>query len=188
MANALFHRSSLALLAECGQIIEYKGDISDFPRLHEILDAENARAPGNGPPEDWRVAPVDIKLDFGWAGSDARIPVVSGRALARVTAMCQRCLEWFQLDLDAPMNLAFASSAAEVDLTDGCADYEVWELGEDIVRPIDLVEESLVMAMPLAPAHDAEECRAFDDGGSENDGPSLRPFADLRSQLAKQKT
>jgi len=59
----------------------------------------------------------------------------------------------------------------------------------DSIRPIDFVEESLVMAMPLAPVHDSrEECGARFEINKEVEAEQVRPFADLKSQMKRSKT
>jgi uncharacterized metal-binding protein YceD (DUF177 family) len=69
---------------------------------------------------------------------------------------------------------------------DGYEDFEVWELEETTVRPQDIVEELLIMAMPYSAMHtESAACRALssrEDGGEE----MTRPFAALREQMAEE--
>ena len=61
--------------------------------------------------------------------------------------------------------------------------FEVWELEEERFRPIDLVEEALIMALPLSAMHDnSEACRTVDEKPSDED-EMTRPFAALKSQM-----
>ena len=60
---------------------------------------------------------------------------------------------------------------------------EVWELEDDTVRPADIVEEALIMAMPFSARHDtAEACREFATAASDA-SQTTRPFAALKAQL-----
>jgi uncharacterized metal-binding protein YceD (DUF177 family) len=59
-------------------------------------------------------------------------------------------------------------------------DYEVWELAGDALSPIEIVEESLLMAMPLAPMHST---KCVDLGASSGGEEMTTPFASLRRQM-----
>jgi uncharacterized metal-binding protein YceD (DUF177 family) len=65
-------------------------------------------------------------------------------------------------------------------------DYEIWEVEGDAVRPLDIVEEALIMAMPLSAVHPSGElCGPLANTVTEEDKKTVRPFADLRSQMNK---
>jgi len=70
---------------------------------------------------------------------------------------------------------------------DGYDGYEVWELDEQTMRPQDVVEELLIMAVPFSAVHDnMADCKSFlSDGPSDDDGTEklVNPFAALRSQM-----
>ena len=93
--------------------------------------------------------------------------------------MCQRCLEVFAAPLEIDSKLQFVRDDA-TPVQSGC---EAWELEEAVVRPLDLVDELLVMALPFAAMHDDVDC----SGGVTLDAPvteeTVRPFAELRAQM-----
>ena len=64
---------------------------------------------------------------------------------------------------------------------------DVWGLTDGKVRPLDVIEEMLVMALPMAAMHEsAAECGMQpvpDETGRQAD--TVRPFADLRAQIDK---
>ena len=65
-------------------------------------------------------------------------------------------------------------------------DLEIWELEEDTFRPLDLVEEALIMAMPYAAMHvDDDVCRGPGEKVSEP-GDKTRPFAALKAQMERE--
>lgn len=184
MANPLFDRVRPAELAGRGQNIEFKGEIANFGRLVEIVEAELAAVSEELRPREWRTAPVDIRLDFGWVDTAGRMPAVTGRVSARVPAVCQRCLGAFELSLEAPVRMLLVRPDAESGDSADLAGYEVWELDEDTLRPLDIVEESLVMTMPLAPVHESEDsCGALAEVVAADGPDTLRPFADLRLRM-----
>lgn len=189
MANPLFDRVLPSDLAENRQHIEFKGKVADFERLVEIAEAELSAVSSDRWPRRWRAAPVEIRLDFAWMDAEQQIPTVSGRASAQIPMVCQRCLEVFGLSLDASLKMLLVRPNVQYAELAGFADYEVWETEEKALRPFDIVEESLVMAMPLAPRHESEvSCGALAAEIAESGLKMAHPFADLRSQMEKSDT
>lgn len=186
MANPLFDRVLPKELASLGQVIEVKGKVSDFNRLVEIVEADLAAVSEDVRPRRWRAAPVDIRLEFAWVDAPQEIPAVTGRVSAQLPAVCQRCLEAFELTLDASLSMLLVRPDVESGESPDPAEYEVWELEEETLRPLDLVEESLVMALPLAPTHESRDsCGTLVEEIAESGSETTRPFADLKSQLEK---
>lgn len=127
-----------------------------------------------------------IRLRFGWADHGVRIPVLEGRVTATVPAVCQRCLRAMRLTLDEDLKLLLAGpqdTAAAMVATDE-DDQEVWEIDEASIRPLDIVEEVLIMAMPLAALHETGEGCEAKLPDVEVEVETTRPFAALRETLA----
>jgi len=182
MANPLFARILPKEAAARGQLVEYKGKVSEFDRLMEIVEADIAAISENSQLQNWRDASVDIRLEFAWADGMQGIPAIDGRASAQLPAVCQRCLKAFELSLDTSVNMLVVTAAESADVKR----HEVWELEDEALRLIDVVEEALVMAMPLAPTHaTGESCIALTIENTESGSETARPFADLRSQMGK---
>ncbi|MFQ5983444.1 MAG: DUF177 domain-containing protein [Woeseiaceae bacterium] len=181
MANALTDRALPAQLAESGQVIETKAKLSDFRRLREVVEADLARLAAARVPKRWRHAPIDIRLAFGWADVRRQIPAIEGQISARIDAVCQRCLEPFELSLNAQLKLLLPG--IEGDAT-AFEEYEIWETADDTVRPLDIVDEALIMAMPMSAAHDdTADCGPLAEKLINKDAGTVRPFADLKSQM-----
>jgi uncharacterized metal-binding protein YceD (DUF177 family) len=86
------------------------------------------------------------------------------------------------LELSADLRLLFAGEETQAADESG---FEVWELEEETLRPLDIVDEALVMAVPLAVLHeDDETCRAPDKVVEER-RDTIRPFAALKAQMEK---
>jgi len=186
MANPLFDQVSPSELASRSELIEFKGKIGDLERLAEIVSADLAAANELSTVKDWRNAPVEIELAFAWYAGQTEIPAVTGRASATVTSICQRCLEAFEYRLDSPIKWLLGK-LVDTDLEGSdIADFEAWELSSDTVRSLDLVEESLIMALPFAPVHTEEgSCKALLRATKQVAPEMIRPFADLRSKMGK---
>ena len=187
MANPLLDHALPEDLADLGQAFEIEGQIQDFKRLLEIVAADLAEVPAQLVPAQWRTEPVGIKLEFSWADSRREIPLLTGHVTASIAALCQRCLEPFEMAIETELNMVLlqelqASKAAE----SGVSDFEVWELDEDTIRPLDIVEEALIMALPLSPVHTSRDlCGPLADNAEQKKSDTVRPFADLKSQMGK---
>jgi uncharacterized protein len=180
MGNPLRDRRTPSELAASGQVIEFSEKVSNFVGLAEIIKDDLEALDPAKLPADWHEVIVAGQLNFGFADAQNRLPKLEGKVAATIDAVCQRCLESFRLPLTVELRLLFGgdeSAAAELD------GYEVWELGEERIRLLDLVDEALIMAMPLAAMHiDSETCRPSDTI-EQSPGEKLRPFAALKSQM-----
>ena len=185
MANPLLDRVLPKDSADRSQVIEFKGKVADFGRLSDIVEKdlislEPAQIPGK-----WRDNPVRTRLEFGWVNADRDVAAVDGRIDAELTMVCQRCLEAFQMPVGTTFKMVFAGPETESESPDG---YDIWTLDDDTVRPLDIVEEAMVMALPLAPAHDSiDNCGPLAARIADEMPDTVKPFADLRAQLDKQK-
>ncbi len=183
MVNPLLERAPPKVFAERGQVIENNEKLDLFPRLTEAVEADLARVSGAGPGDAWRQRPVAFRLAFGFADTEHGLPALEGRAEVEIPALCQRCLEPFELPLGADFRLLFSGPGGRADTS---LDYEVWELEEGLVRPLDVLDEALVMALPFAARHASDaECGplASEPQAASDAGETVRPFADLRAQM-----
>jgi len=184
MACPMRQAAPLKDLADCSQIIEIEDKVENFERLTEVLANDLSQLPAAERPQQWRQNPVDIRLRFGWADEYPGVPAVEGTIESMVAMVCQRCLAAFDLPLSVDLKLLLAEAGkAPAD----CEGYEAWEFEETDVSPAEIVEEALVMALPLAATHDeATDCGSalVDEQAEEN--KTARPFADLKSLLAAQ--
>lgn len=171
--------------ARRGQIIDINDNLSILERLVAVVEDEFEALSAAAVPQDWRQLPVTIRLRFHWADAREQVPAAEGLLQATVPMVCQRCLEPFEKALVVPLRLLFVGTGAQVTSTE---DYDVWELQDETIRPIDIVEEALVMALPFAAMHEsAEDCQYLAPSEQAEAGDAVRPFADLRSQMRDKK-
>jgi len=182
MGNPLRDRRPLAELAGQGQVIEITEKIGDFERLAGIVERDLAALDPDKLPRDWRDSAVIGRLVFGFKDAQQQVPVLEGEVAVTVDAVCQRCLEPFQLNLRSELRWLPVTSGDSAFADD---DFEVWELGDEAVCPADIVEESLIMAMPFSARHETGgTCKKIDTEASDA-SQTTRPFAALKSQLDK---
>jgi len=101
---------------------------------------------------------VGVKFDVDERG----LTVMSGTASALVALTCQRCNELF--DDKLTVEFTFSPAKNEETAENIPSYYDVIELNEDgEVNLRELVEEELILMMPLIPRHDIENCSADAD-------------------------
>jgi uncharacterized protein len=112
--------------------------------------------------EDYRVvAPVDLSMDVEKAGGDAFR--VNGRATTRLELDCSRCLEPFELPVDARFELRYIPQG----MNTGDAEREISEddlttafYREGLLDVVDMLREQFQLALPMKPLC-AEACRGL---------------------------
>jgi uncharacterized protein len=155
-------------LARSAARVEHEFEVAGFARLRDRLADPTGTA--------------TVHVEFGM---QARWPVARLDVEADVVLTCQRCLGPVRRRLASESQLVFAEEGA-AELPDG---FEA--VGGD-PRKLDLaalVEDELLLAVPIIPQHDAgEDCQLPDAGaGKEEEGAAAaemrRPFAGLKDLL-----
>ena len=112
--------------------------------------------------EDYRVAmPVELSMDIEKAGSG--VFRVTGRAVTRVALECGRCLDEFEVPVDARFELRYVPQAEAV----GDGEHEIAEddlttsfYREGRLDVIEMLREQFQLALPMKPLC-AESCRGL---------------------------
>jgi uncharacterized protein len=144
---------------------------------------------------------VNIKLRF--AKLDKR-PMIHGEMQAEVELVCQRCLQNMQYPLHESFDLMLIESEAEMAAVPET--HEPWIANALHLNVLELVEEQLLLALPLIAKHldegdcvhmnaDADVTTAKSQRAKSVESPSdeaddrsdvRRPFGNLRDLLRKQ--
>ncbi len=172
----MLQAASPEVLAARGEAISGTVPLGAMRRLAQVVSDSLTECTEAGP-EGWRDVPVSAELRFGYtrAGGSRALPAVEGRTAVVLPLACDRCLGLLQQAVTAEFEYVFAETEAEAESLDG---YDAWVADERGIRPLDLIEEELLLALPLARTHGA------DCGGTpgEEDGASAevqRPFRAL---------
>lgn len=163
-----------------GKTIEIQGEVqpSELTRLRGFL-------PVAGDP-----LTVALTLQAGATGRTK----VAGRIHGQLQLECQRCLEPMPLTVDRQISLLVTPDDIDQEtLPDG---YEVFLAQDNRVSGLELVEEELILALPLAPSHNNEqdcgpllekirdsESSATETADEERD--AVRPFEVLKALKTK---
>jgi len=139
-------------------------ELAKFPRLVEILFEQTGQA----------VVDLHFAKYDNWA-------IVEGRVKAILPLQCQVCLSRLDWAVDAHLKLAVVASLDEIaQLPEDC---EPWLVEGHRASPRDLVEEELLLAIPVIPQHAEGNCRVTSDLSRNVTQPnapaSHRPFSIL---------
>ncbi len=104
---------------------------------------------------------------------------MQGQVSAEVSLICQRCLEPMVAPLSTHVAVGFISDEREVELLP--VEFEPYLLKEEQVALADLVEDELILALPVVAMHSDTDCQVWyqesDDIAPETDREN--PFAVL---------
>jgi uncharacterized protein len=147
--------------------VTLKGEmpLADFPRLCDAV-AESTGV-------------VGAELLFE---RDARGAVVIHSNLdVEVKMVCQRCLELVSLPIHSETDYAVVKVGANTQSVP--KGYDVLEVGEDPLDLMTLVEDELLLALPIVPTHAHEDCQppagADEPESSEDEVLRSNPFSVL---------
>ena len=104
---------------------------------------------------------------------------------------CQRCLEAMAVHVDAPIALALVHSVVGADdlglsAVEGVPeDLDPLPLGQDAIRPLDLVEDELLLAIPQIALHPVQTCGSAGSPAPPAEEMRENPFAVLAALRGK---
>jgi uncharacterized protein len=133
--HAWYSLRDLESLADRGVTLSGELDVGKLTRLKSLLHSE--------------VGSVRATLRFrqrgdGWLASELGLE-------AAVELVCQRCLEPFRYELAESVNVVLAASdSLPATVPEGS---ESFELEDGRLQPVQLIEDELIVAVPLVPKH-----------------------------------
>jgi uncharacterized protein len=152
----------------------YRGDLplATLPRLSSL--AETGQLADDQGPGGSQAA---YRLTF-FRDEQGR-DLVEGSVRAQLRLRCQRCTEGYDLPVDACFTLAVVNGLDEAEALPDA--YDPLLLEEALIRPRDLVEDELILAVPAVPRHADGDCVMPAEAAGATDGPDERPnpFASL---------
>ncbi|WP_286775465.1 YceD family protein [Stutzerimonas kunmingensis] len=98
-----------------------------------------------------------VRASFAFGRDEQRAAVIRSQLDVEVKMICQRCLEPVVLPIHSECDYAVVNEGASSQhLPKG---YDVLEVGEDPLDLLALVEDELLLALPIVPLHDPEICQ-----------------------------
>lgn len=126
----------------CDQARSFEGrlNLADLPRLAETLVSAEGQ--------------VSYRIDCD--RDEQRRARIRGSVDAELAVICQRCMGPMRLPVHADFQLAIVRGEAEaVQLPD---DYDPLLLEGETLQLADVIEDELLLAVPVAPMHPVDEC------------------------------
>jgi uncharacterized protein len=127
-----------------------------------------------------------VRAKFVFEREERRVAVIRCELDAEVKMVCQRCLELAVL----PVHVESAFQIIREGASDSAVakGYEALEVGEELLDLLTLAEDELLLALPIVPLHDRENCQQL-AGFDESDQPQdevkrSNPF-DVLAQLKR---
>ena len=161
------------------QTVVGEAPLVEFERLADLLW-----------PETDSVAALTAPLPVRWQAQGTLRPVVGGvpqtwlrlTVQAAPTLRCERCLGPMTLDLSFERDYRFVAEEATAEIEDEVSEEDVlvWQRDFDLQA---LVEDELLMALPVVPKHDtcpvAVPFSVVDDDFIQSEAEKPNPFAAL---------
>ena len=98
-----------------------------------------------------------VSAKFVFERDERNAVVIHSELEAEVKMVCQRCLELVALPIHSACDYAVVKEGANTQSVP--KGYDVLELGEDPLDLLALIEEELLLALPIVPAHDPKDCQ-----------------------------
>jgi uncharacterized protein len=150
--------------AQKQQKIEDSFDVSGFKRLVEMLTLHDENA-------GLSIVQFELTGDF----KRFRQPSLHLHIRAKLPVICQRCLDEMLVEVDLNFDYLISNSAInELDENDEID----WLEASSEMDVLELIEDELLIAMPIAPTH-AKSCSKL----SMQSGEKPNPFAILKDKF-----
>ena len=164
--------------------LDFHCSLSLFDKLTDFIAKDHKFAIKPLESNQWVNESVKVDLEIKSIDFGNPMNVVSGRIEAKLFLTCQNCLNIFENEIDVPVKIALC---ADQNAYQGNKDYEPWEIEGCSVKIIDLIEELLLISIPLyVKHHDDKVCVILKKPQTSSDLTTF-PFANLKNQLNKDK-
>mgnify|MGYP001552460594 FL=1 len=162
-------------LAERGETLEATLSVAKMERLSELLTETTGE--------------VVAKIEFGTDSEG--IKYISGSANADLVVECQRCMQPVTVSVETEFKLGMV--AGEDEAQELSEDYDPLIVSEEMISLAALIEDELILALPLVSMHEDTNCSPYvseylaedSETESENEEDRVYPFAQLGEMLKK---
>ncbi len=133
--RAWYSLRDIEMLAARNAVISGKIQLDELTRLSGLIEASNAA--------------VEVRLSFesrgdGWQALELRYA-------ADVAMVCQRCLESMSLHIEGSVGFGIVAGLSWEEMLPG--DVEPIVMDDERLCPMKLVEDELIVSLPLSPRH-----------------------------------
>ena len=127
----------------------------------------------------------DGELDFSLSFDidESGICVIESEIDTQVTLKCQRCLKPVKIRIKKKSLLGLANDKDEIDSL--AKEYEPLQIEGETISVGELVEDELLLSIPLSPLHTENECAGKEVLDQINEDAKPKPFAALAALKKK---
>ena len=152
------------------QALRLRGEVklTAMPRLQAMVRSNDSR--------------VVVELQFGV--DEQKIPFVKGKMQTTLQLQCQRCMDPYQYEIITGFALGIVTSDDEAGNLPSHYEPVLTKEGQLALR--ELVEEELILNLPIIPKHDPKDCKLTIPVGLEQETEKMaNPFHVLESLKRK---
>jgi uncharacterized protein len=124
----------------------------------------------------------EVEVDLTFERGERSTAIITGRATARVNVTCQRCLGTMPLTQETQIRLGVVRSEAEAGLLP--SDLDPLIVPDGVLRLGEMIEDEIILGMPLVPRHDDTACQLHGDWELNDKevaaAPQTGPFSVLK--------
>jgi uncharacterized protein len=146
MSAPLPEHIDILRLAKQGCKLSGRLFLDEMPRLKEYATAVESDN------DVTNFVDIEVELDV----DDQHIAFIRGSAQASVAMICQRCLKPMKATVNASFLLGAVENEAKLERLP--AQYEPLEISEKLVSLSGIIEDELILALPLVALHDQDQC------------------------------
>lgn len=150
-------------LAREGKVLQGHFQISQFERLSSAVLEGNSD--------------IEFVLNFS-KDSEQQIVIIKGEVQVILSMRCQRCLEPVQVDIHSSVGLGVVSTEDKV--ADLPINLEPVITSNTTLSLPELIEDEVLLALPVAPVHDETDCSASDVIEKFRNKNTYKPFEKLK--------
>ena len=160
------------------QIIKGEYKIENFEKIVRLIQKDHLNAIDLKDSEDWIKEKVRINLKQEIANLNSDEKKVSGSIKIKIYLTCQNCLDVIESDLNIPVSIILCKESKK-----NIKGSEMWEIYEEKIKLKDLIEELIIISLPLYFKHESSKDCIDYDYKLDNESAKTLPFANLKNQL-----
>ena len=152
--------------------------IDNFEKIVHLIQKDHLNARDLKDSRDWLKEKVRIDLKQEIADLNSEEKKISGSVKTKLYLTCQNCLSIVESNLKIPVSIILCKKPKKE-----IKGFEIWEIPNEKIKLNDLIEELIIISLPLYFKHErSEDCIAY-DYELESDRTKTLPFANLKNQL-----